>query len=124
MVADAPADSGERVSLPDQVDSFQVLFLLDELDVALDVNVGRARYFTRRVAVFQDPEDIRRSLGVMFGDCFPRAEIAVELVGYVYGAGFSAVPAGRALFLVNIAGTDFYSSFEITRFSLKADQFR
>ncbi len=52
MCADAAADGRKRISLADEFDRLEIFFLFDELDVALDVDPGRARHFAGRVAIF------------------------------------------------------------------------
>ena len=49
------AYSGERVSLPDQVYCLDILLFLDELDITLDIDIGRALRLARRMSSFRIP---------------------------------------------------------------------
>ncbi len=119
MIAYPAAYRRERVSFPYQVHCLQVLFLLNELDIALDIDIGRAGHLARRVTIFQNIEDVWRSLSILFGNRFARAQVAVEVVMNTHRRGRGTLVAGGAFFLAHIAGVDFNRSLKIAWFALQ-----
>src|ERR1039457_2474133 len=124
MRADAAADGREGIALADEFDRLEIFFLLDELDVALDVDPGRARHFAGRVAVFENAKNVRGGLGVEFGNALAGAEAAVEFVRNVHGTDLRAFAATVALVLNDISRMPSDRRCEMTRLTLQIYQFR
>ncbi|MGD0141455.1 MAG: hypothetical protein ABSD28_21570 [Tepidisphaeraceae bacterium] len=118
MGTNSAADRGERISLANKVDCLEVFLLLDELNVALDVDLGGALHLAGRVAALEDAEDVGRGLSVKLGDSLARAEATVELVRYIDGARLSAFAAAGASILINKSWKPSDSSFKMPRFTL------
>ena len=113
--ADPAADRGQGVSLPDEVRRLHVLLLLDQLDVPLDVDVGRTLHLARGMAQFQDPGLVGDRLGGIFLDDLPLPQVAVVAVVDLDRAGLGAVAAVVADLLVDVAGGLLDGGLEIPR---------
>ena len=122
MRADPAANGRKRISLADKIDRLEIFLFLDELDVTLDVDPGRALHFAGRVAVLENAENIRGGLGVKFGDALAGAQAAVEFVRDVHGADLRAFAATGAFVLVNIPRMPPDGGLEMARFAFEPDQ--
>ncbi len=121
--ADPAADRGQGVSLPDQVRRLHVLLLLDQLDVPLDVDVGRALHLAGGMAQFQDPGLVGDRLGGIFLDDLSLPQIAVVAIVDLDRADLGAVAAVVADLLVDVAGGLLYGGLEIPRRAFQLLQF-
>ena len=124
MRADPAANGGKRVALADQIHRLEIFLLLDELDVALNVDPGRALHLARRVTLLENAEDVRRRLRVKFGNALAGAETTVEFIRHVHGADLRALAATGAFVLVHIPREPFHLRFEMTRRALQVRQLR
>ena len=107
MGTDPPADGGQGIPFPDQVNRFEVLFFLDKLNITLHVDLCGASRLTRSMPQFQDARNIWYRLRILFGNRFASPQIAIELVRDLNRANGGAVPTVVTDVLVHVPGRPF-----------------
>jgi hypothetical protein len=97
MVADPSADRRKGVVFAEQLQGFGVFAGIDQGDVALDADMGRAGGPAGGYAAFGDAVAAGYSLLITLEDGRARIEALVVFVGQFNGAYFGAIPTAGAL---------------------------
>jgi hypothetical protein len=124
MVADPATNAGKRVILLEQFESFKVFAFIDECNVALDADMGRAGGFAGGGTAFADGKRARNGLGVFFINGFSKRQAPVLFVRHLDGADLGAFPATGTFGKIHIPG--FLADFcpEIARLPFQCQNFR
>jgi hypothetical protein len=107
-----------------ELQGFTVFSLIDEGDIALDTDMGRAGGLARRGSPFGDGVAAWDRLRIEFESRFSRGEGFVVLIIQIDGADFDAFPAAGALGEVYVAWVLNDSRLEMTFFALKVHKLR
>jgi hypothetical protein len=121
VVADPAADPGERVLFLEKLHGFPVFPGVDQGDVSLNADVGRAGRSTGSGAALGDGIAAGNGLGVLFESGFSQGEALVIFVGQLDGTDLGAFPATGALGQIHKAGLLPELGFEISRFSVQSE---
>ena len=120
----ASQDSRKGKLFHDDLKGFLVLSLFDHLDIALDVQSGRACQAAGGFILLFNGISAGDSLGVLF-ICGPAGgQTPVEFVGKFDGTDFGAIAAAGAFGKVDKTGVLLDGSGKATFFPLEINQFR
>ena len=104
VVADPPADAGQRVGFSYQIDGFLVFPYPDHSHIAGNILMDGAGNLAGGELGLLDDEDVGHRLGRRAVDGVPIGKSAVKVAGNFYGANLRAFVAGGAFVKVYIAG--------------------
>ena len=124
MVADPAADARKRVVLLEEFDGFRVFALVDQGDISLDADMGRAGGLARGGAPFADGKGPGDGLGVFFIDGFSDGKAPVLLVRDFNGTDFGAFAAAGAFGKIYKPGFLADFGLEMARFAVQGENFR
>ena len=123
MVADATTNTRERVILLEKCQSFRVFSLVDEGDVPLDADMGRAGGLAGRGTAFTDAKGSGNCLGVLFENRLSIRQAFVVFVGQGYGAYLDAFTAACAFIKIDKPGLLVQGGGQISGFAFKIQKF-
>jgi len=104
VIADPPADAGQRVGFSYQIDGFGIFPYPDHSHIAGDILMDGAGDLAGGGLCLFDYEGVGHRLGRKAVDGVPIGELALEVAGHLHRADFSAFIAGIADILFYIAG--------------------
>ena len=113
MGADAAENAGQGQVFHDDFERFLVFALSDHLNVALDVQSGRAGHTAGGLVRFLDGKRTWNGLGIFFIGGLSVAESLVVFAGQGDRAHLDAIAAGSAFVRIDVAGFLFNIGFEI-----------
>jgi hypothetical protein len=123
MMADPAANTGKGVIFFKKRQRFAVFALINQGDIALDADMGRASCLARRRAALADPKSPGDRLGVLFINCFAIGQALVILIGQGNGTYFNALATAGAFCQVYETRLLVDGSREVPRKALKIQQF-
>ena len=124
MRTDASQHPWKRKFFHDDFQRFLILALFDHLDVALDVESGRACQAAGGFILFFNGIGAGNGLGILFVGGPAGGQTPVELVGKFDGADFGAIAAAGAFGKIDETGVLLYGCGKTSLLALEINQFR
>ena len=124
MRAYASQHPWERKLFHDDFQGLLILSLFDHLDIALDVQSGRARQAAGGVILLFNGIGAGDGLGILFIGGPAGGQTPVEFVGKFDGADLGAIATAGAFGKVDKTGVLLDGSGKATLFALEVNQFR